>query len=336
MICVTGCARIITDKPPHHHIGAAVTWVLAQSSLSNILSADSSIATRVFDHPYVYITAAPGSSNPVPPGWRSVPTVNFKSYAGFSAAVSEGIMPSWTKAVLYDPEAWPKTPYDEQKNVEYYMRHFCRLAHRQGWQAIMMPGTDLMNIYPKRAGETNAQAFVRRDIAGGAARYADVSVVQSQSMETSPAAYNWFLTKTRSQALAANPHDVFLGGLTANLLGTTASSEVMYRAAISATNVVAGFSLNTSKNSPDPTNAAQFLHELAAYQQLGTGGVSPNPIVMSKTRETRPTMRPSRAFDLAADRLRGDGPGAGRAAISLGLGDEDLVPELTAVEPISR
>jgi hypothetical protein len=251
-------------QPPFHR--APATWVLAQSSLSNILTADPPIATRMFDHRYVYITARLGSGNPVPKGWRSVPTVNFKSYAEFSAAVSGGTMPSWTKAVLYDPEAWPQTPYNEQINVGYYMRQFCHLAHQQGWRAIMTPGTDLMNVYAKLPGETNAQAFIRYNIAGTAARYADVSETQSQSLETSPRNYKWFLTEARSQALAANPHDIFLGGLTANPLGTTASAETIYHAAISVTNVVAGFFLNTSKIAPDPIHAAQFLRKLAAHQ----------------------------------------------------------------------
>jgi hypothetical protein len=269
-----------------HHFRRPVTWVLAQSSLSNLLSADPTIATRIFDHPYVYVTATPGSSDPVPPGWRSMPTVNFKSYAAFAAAVSAGTMPSWTKAVLYDPEAWSQTPFIEQTNVGYYMQQFSRLAHSHGWRVIMMPGTDLMNIYHKLPGETNPQAFIRHNIAGAAARYADVSEAQSQTIETNPGAYNWFLTRARSQALAANPHVVFLGGLTANILGTTASADVMYYAALSVTSVVDGFFLNVSKNAPDPVNAAQFLQQLAAYRQPAGGGAFPDPIVLSKAGET--------------------------------------------------
>jgi hypothetical protein len=252
-------------SPPHHSIKAA-TWVLAQSSLSNVSGAAPGLALKTFDHPHVYITATPGSGNPVPPGWRSVPTVNFKSYAAFSAAVSAGAMPSWTKAVLYDPEAWSQTPFNEQTNIEYYMRQFCRLAHSHGWQAIITPGTDLMNVVPKLRGETNAQAFIRHNLAGAVARYADVSEAQSQTIEISPSAYDWFLTRARSQALAANPGVVFLGGLTANILGTTASAAVMYHAATSVTDVVAGFFLNVSRNAPDPANAAQFLQQLAGRQ----------------------------------------------------------------------
>jgi hypothetical protein len=261
----------LPSASPHHSRGP-VTWVLAESSLSNLLSADRGIATRIFDHPYVYITAAPGSPDPVPPGWRSVPTVNFKSYAAFSAAVSAGTMPGWAKAVLYDPEAWSQTPFREQANVGYYMRRFCRLAHSHGWQAIMTPGTDLMNIYPRPHGETDAQAFIRYNIAGAAARYADVSEAQSQAIETTPGTYTWFLTRARSQALSANPRVVFLGGLTANVLGTTASAGVMYHAAISVTDVVAGFFLNVSKNAPDPMDAAQFLHQLAGAARVPAGG----------------------------------------------------------------
>jgi len=287
VVCAIWVATTVTGNQLPYHKKIPTTWVLARSSLSNILSADSSIVTRMFNHPYVYITEGLGSSDPVPPGWRSVPTVNFKSYAEFSAAVSKGAMPGWTKAVLYDPEAWSQTPHNEQVNVGYYMRQFCHLAHQEGWQAIMTPGTDLMNVYPKLPGETNAQAFVRYHIAGEAARYADVSETQSQALETDPRAYNWFLTQTRPQALAANSHDVFLGGLTANLLGTTASAEMMYHAAISVTSVVDGFFLNTSRNAPDPINAVQFLHRLTAHQRP-VSGISQSLAGTSKVSESMP------------------------------------------------
>lgn len=279
---------------PYHKVRD--TWVLARSSLHNILSADASIASSMFNHPNVYITEVLGSSDPVPPGWRSVPTVNFKSYAKFSAAVFEGAMPGWTEAVLYDPEAWSQTPYNEQVNVGYYVRKFCRLAHQEGWQAIITPGTDLMKVYPRLPGETNAQAFVRHHIAAEAARYADVSETQSQGLETDPRAYNWFLTQTRSQALAANPHDVFLGGLTANLLGTTASAEMMYHAAISVSSVADGFFLNTSRNAPDPINAVQFLHKLAAHDRPASG-ISQSVAGTSETSESMPTTRPASVLD---------------------------------------
>lgn len=312
-IAIIVSARPTTSRPASlpsaspHHFRRPVTWVLAQSSLSNLMSTDSAVAKRVFDHPYVYITARPGASDPVPRSWHSVPTVNFKSYAAFSAAVSSGTMPSWTKAVLYDPEAWSQTPFNEQRNVGYYMQQFCRLAHSHQWQAIVTPGTDLMNIYPKLPGETNPQAFIRHNIAGAAARYADVSEAQSQAIETNPGAYNWFLTRAHAQAMAANPRVVFLGGLTANILGTTASADVMYHAALSVTKVVDGFFLNVSKSAPDPMNAAQFLHEIAPYQQLAGGGSLPGPVVLSKATATTQITEEPGAFSSMADRFREHG-----------------------------
>jgi hypothetical protein len=228
----------------------------------------------MFDHRYVYITARLGSSDPVPRTWRSVPTVNFKSYGAFSAAVASGKMPRWTDAVLYDPEAWPQTPHIEQINVKYYMAQFCRLAHREGWQVLLTPGTDLMKVYPRLPGETIVQAFVRYNVAGAAARCADVSETQSQSAEASPETYRRFLASTRAQALAANPHDVFLGGLTADLLGRTESARVMYEAAISVTQIVTGFFLNVSRYYPDPAHAIRFLRELAASHQPSGGDLA--------------------------------------------------------------
>jgi hypothetical protein len=264
-----------------------------------MLGADIAISRAIFDHRYVYITAGPGSGNPVPRTWRSVPTVNFKSYAAFSAAVASGTMPRWTEAVLYDPEAWPQTPRIEQINVKYYMSRFYRLARRQGWQVLVTPGTDLMKVYHRLPGETIAQAFVRYDVAGAAARYANVSETQSQGAEASPETYRWFLASTRAQALAANPHDVFLGGLTADLLGTTESARVIYEAAISATKIVTGFFLNVSRNYPDPVHAARFLRELAAYHQPSGGALASVSRMRKDSRVTVAT-HPLGALDPAA------------------------------------
>jgi hypothetical protein len=330
IIIVTG--RPATSPPtslpsvPPSHLREPVTWVLAQSSLSNILSADPSIAAKAFDHPYVYITATPGSSEPALPGWRTVPTVNFKSYAAFSGAVSAGTMPSWTKAVLYDPEAWSLTPVNEQANVKYYMQRFCLLAHSHGWQAIMTPATDLMNNYPKLPGETNMRAFIRNNIAGAAARYADLLEAQSQAIETSPGAYTWFLTRARSQALAANPRVVFLGGLTSSHLGTTASAEVMYHAALSVSDVVDGFFLNVSRNPPDPMNAAQFLHQLAAGRQLADVGTTTAQIVITEVSKTTQITQKPRGFYSIADRIREDARTGDRSVVSWGQAQEARVP----------
>jgi hypothetical protein len=247
-------------------------WVLARSSLDNLLSSYRSIATRTYDRPHVYITAPVWSRNPVPASWHSVPTVDFKSYAAFSAAVRHGTMPGWARAVLYDPEAWPQTPAQEQIHVAYYMRRFAQLAHQHDWTVILMPGTDLMNVYPKLPSETNAHAFIRFNIAGAAAHYADISVTQSQSLELNPVQYRRFLLKTHSQALAANPGVLFLGGLTVNVLGRPVPPQALYDATSAARSVVSGFVIYVSRTTPGPANAGQYLRALAAAGDQAPAG----------------------------------------------------------------
>lgn len=237
------------------------TWVLANSSMNNIRKSDDAVAAAAFDTSGTYLSAALGANNPVPSGWKSVPTVNFKSYAAFSQAVSSGKMPSWTKAVLYDPEDWSQTPKNEQTNPTSYMEQFGQLGHKHGWIVVITPGTDLMNAV-SHPGETDPQAYIKQDIAGAAAKDADISETQAQSDEFTPSSYAAYLSQAHAQAVAANPKIVFLGGLTADLSGKTASSSVMSMAAKAAKGDVSGFFFNVSGSSPDPSNAAGMLQSL--------------------------------------------------------------------------
>ena len=237
-------------------------WILAASTMNNVSGYNSTVANAAFNNSGTYLTAALGSNNPVPSGWRSVPTLNLKSYADFSSAVSSGTVPSWTKAVLYDPEAWTQTPTNEQQDVVTYIKLFCQLAHAHNWLCIITPGTDLMNVYPKNSGETNQQAFVRYNIDGQAAAVADMVQVQSQTDEFSPTSYASYVSQVYSEVKAANANIPFLSGITANDQGTVASGSVMAAAANSVKSYVNGFFLNASSTAPDPADATSFLQLL--------------------------------------------------------------------------
>jgi hypothetical protein len=167
------------------------------------------------------------------------------------------------RAVLYDHEAWALTPTAEQRDVMPYLQRFRELAHAHGYEAILTPATDLMNVYRKNQGETNQQAFVRYGT-GQAARDADLFEVQAQTLEQTPAAYASYVEQVHAQAVAANSDVVFLSGLTARLHGTTISAQQLYGAAMSVSGAVRGFFLNVPRDPPHPAHAVEFLRRLLA------------------------------------------------------------------------
>jgi hypothetical protein len=236
--------------------------VLARSTLENLRRADPAGTGRALNRPSVYITGR-HDENPVPPGWSSVPTANFKSYAEFRSVVEAARMHPSISAVLYDPEGWSLTPLAERRDVVAYMERFSTLARAHGWKVILTPSNDLMNLQDKLKDETNRQAYVRYRIAEAAARHADILEVQAQTLEQTPSAYREYVRQTRTQAVAANPRVVFLSGLTTNLQGTPVSGPTLYDAATSVRELVDGFFLNVPRAAPSPANGVTLLRMLS-------------------------------------------------------------------------
>ena len=246
--------------------GEQAAWptylVLARSTLENLRREDPATVDRALNEPSVFITGR-YHEDPIPPGWTSVPTANFKSYAEFRSVVEAGRMHPSIRAVLYDPEAWSLTPPAEQRDVVAYMQRFSALARAHGWKVILTPSNDLMNVQVKLKGETNRQAYVRYRIAEFAARHADVLEVQAQSLEQTPSAYSEYVRQTHAQAVAANPGIVLLSGLTASLRGTPVGGPKLYDAATSVRDVVDGFFLNVPRAAPSPASGVTFLRLLS-------------------------------------------------------------------------
>lgn len=236
--------------------------VLAGSTLKNLRLEDPVTTDRALNKPSVFITGR-YHEDPIPPGWTSLPTANFKSYAEFHSVVEADRMHPSIRAVLYDPEAWSLTPPAEQRDVATYMMRFSALARAHGWKVVLTPSNDLMNVQVKRKGETNRQAYVRYRIAESAARHADVLEVQAQALEQTPSAYREYVRQTHAQAVAANPEVVFLSGLTANLQGMPVSGPTMYDAATSVRDVVDGFFLNVPRAAPSPASGVTLLRLLS-------------------------------------------------------------------------
>ncbi|MDP9329076.1 MAG: hypothetical protein M3P11_00265 [Actinomycetota bacterium] len=214
---------------------------------------DPVLARALFGPPSVVLGARPGRGDPM----TSFMWPSFRRFSGTPA--------SWFRAygtVVYDPENWEATPLREREHPADYFRQFGALGHSYGIKVLITPHPGLVTVEgadcSAQSGESEIDAFLRCDLMGQAARYADMVEVQAQQLEGDTSAYRSFVERAAAQARTANPHVLVIAGLSPKAR-TTAGQ--MYEAWNSVRDLVDGYYLSISVNERVPT-ALAFLHML--------------------------------------------------------------------------
>lgn len=245
----------------------ALHWIIGGATLGNLLQAspaDAGLLQSFFDNPR---TIVPGSG--IPPGWQSVAAKTFTSVQSLQKVVSSGVG-SGTQAVLYDNESWSLTPVGEQEAPAQYEAMAGQLVHQRHLLFVSTPAMDLVTVLGVQPGETRDAAYLRLNIAGEAARAADVIDIQAQGEETNLAQFTSFVKQATAQARQANPQVIVLAGITTNHSGNRASAEQMFAAVQATRSIVDGYWLNDPAGGtacpnctgPYPAVSLAFLRQL--------------------------------------------------------------------------
>jgi len=260
--CVTGAVVFLALIAPARAAGYGDTlahsrttpqyWVTTTGTNTAIDRVDPFIAERVFRSPH---SVALG-------GWAgSVTGAAWPSFAEFASDVRAGDIAANVRAVMYDPEGWTSTPLREQRDPARYAERFARLAHANGYVAIVTPHPSLVAALGaacrQRTSETQEAAYIRCRIAEKVARYADAYETQAQALERDPVAYRDFVARTARQARSANPDVIVLSGLS-TAPGYVATPQMLYAAWDSVKDVVDGHYMSLVKVEY-PATAAAFL-----------------------------------------------------------------------------
>ena len=209
-------------------------WVVTSGTAFRVTYAAPGLAASLFDPTRSVVLGFPiGGGTPTAMAWASE--------AKFESDILAGSIPTQVDTVMYDPENWPSTPRAERVDPVAAMRAFSASARALGYRVIITPHPSLVTVAGGRCtvepGEAIEDAYVRCDIAGQAARVADIVETQAQMLETDPAAYRKFVSATATQARAANPKVLVLSGLSTTY---TDSPVVLYNAWASVDDVVDG------------------------------------------------------------------------------------------------
>ena len=257
-----GSTGLATTAP-----GERATWMLTRSALGQVLS-DPSVAARL-QAARVYEIITPGEQPLEAAG--AEPVVTFSAVSTLRQAVDGGQLPAGTRAVLYDPEAWPYTPVAEQRNPVRAAREAAAVTRAHHLTLIVAPALDLATARPRSGGPLWRQ-YLRLNLAGAIARVAGVVEVQAQSLERSAQTYRAFVRAAAAQARTANPHVSLLAGLSTNPPGPAVSSQELAAAIRASSAAVSGYWLNVpgqgqrcpACNAPRPGLARQMLGEFAS------------------------------------------------------------------------
>jgi hypothetical protein len=112
-------------------------WMTAAGSIGAIAALDGRIAHRVFGSAdSIALGGWPGAT-----GGRA-----WACYERFAADVRDGAIGDDVALVMYDPEAWDKTPLQERLEPLRYIEAFCTLARAKGYAVAVTPHPNLVSV----------------------------------------------------------------------------------------------------------------------------------------------------------------------------------------------
>jgi hypothetical protein len=263
-------------------------WVVGRSAI-NLIDAfwgNDSLAVDAFDRPGTRVTYGR------PAGWSSESTASFDAVGpvtfrgSFLYDLAHHLIPARTKAVLLDLEDWTLSPADEAREPAYFLDKFVAIAHHNGYEAIVAPGTDLTKVMrcyqPDEPTYLNYLDNCDLPQLVGQAR-PDIYEIQAQYLENNTSVhancdcYAWFVDTAAAEARHVDPGLSVFATLASDPEGSVSTPQVLYTDTMHTRSAVAGYALNVplqSKACPSctpsgsPQVAADYLSMLG---YVGTG-----------------------------------------------------------------
>jgi hypothetical protein len=220
--------------------GPAPAWLLARSALAQVAQ-DDDVAAGL-SRARVYELLQPGQQPLSLAG--ALPAVIFASAAELADVVGRGGLPAGTRAVVYDPEAWPFTPRSEQLDPAAAAKQAAGAAHAQGLQLVVAPALNLTTVLAPGAAGPRSETFLQLGLAASLARFADVLEFQAQSLERDAGTYAHFVAAAAAQARGSRPGVGVLAGVSTNPPGEPVTSAELVAAIQASRASVDGYWLN--------------------------------------------------------------------------------------------
>jgi hypothetical protein len=244
------------------------TWLMTSQALSEMSGVGDAAAALGGSTLLEIVGQAETTFSTVP----ATSVRSFRSIAALMQWLSSTSAPGQVKAVLYDPEFWPFTPAVEQQNPRDYARQFVQAARQHALIPILAPGMDLSKVLAPAA-SSDASGYLQvqlpEEMAQALAGGVGYVVIQSQSLERSPAEYLSVVQAGVAQIASPGSQIQVLAGLSTNPPGGPVTAGELLSDMHLTRGLVAGYWLNVpvagaSCPGCGPTNPGLGLQILAS------------------------------------------------------------------------
>jgi hypothetical protein len=266
----TSCGSTLTPTPSVTATmpSGSRTWLMTSQALSE-MSVVGDPAASLGGSTLLEIVGQAEST------FATVPATSVRSFRSVVALMQWLSSTSTTgqvKAVLYDPEFWPFTPALEQQDPGNYARQFVQAARQHALIPVLAPGMDLSKVLAPAASsdasgylQVQLPAEMAQALAGGVGYV----VIQSQSLERSPAEYLSVVQAAVAQIAKQSSQIQVLAGLSTNPPGGPVTAGELLSDVHLTGGLVAGYWLNVPVAGPScpgcgPTNPGLGLQVLAS------------------------------------------------------------------------
>jgi endoglucanase len=239
------------------------SWLLSAPELAQLQSLDPALAAEAFNTPRTFVLGASSTSLAGSGLSAATPAEAFTSVTTLTQALAGGSVFPGTEAVILD--LGPGSPVSQQRHAAQTFELAAVTAHHDGYLFIAAPQIGLVRTLEPRARPSWRNFdFIRRNLAGAAARYADAVVLPFGSVQKRTVGYTDLTRAAVMQADRARPGVQVMGGLSVGS-HSTASAAALVAAAQATGGYVTGYSLSGQSTGGATTS-------LGLLQQLYTAG----------------------------------------------------------------
>ncbi len=231
---------------------AGLTWLMSTQVLHEMAASSSALATMQLGH----IDELVGSGDQ-PSGLGAADARSVMTFTGEAALAAwlRGQQAKPGELVLYDPEAWARTPLTDQRHLASAIAAAGSAARLSHVTLLVSPALDLAAAL--ETGTRRWNAYISLGIAADVARAGAILVVQAQSLERDPMEYGRFVAQAARQADSARRGTIVLAGISTNPTGPLVTIGELEASVTASLPVTKGYWLNV----PSPGPACPGCHE---------------------------------------------------------------------------